>query len=251
MMSCFIGDNKKDMHLLTGVSILKLKEPKENWTYELAEEALADTEHPKHKKVKSARRTGKTTNFGVAYLAMAKTLSLTMMCSEQEAQLNIDAHEATFGVSSKWKQSVIADAEKEGYVVDAAGGRRHLREALQGDKWGQQRATRQAVNFMVQSTSAAQTKRAAGQMWRDGLFHRYNAEYIMSCHDEHVASVSRKDAVAFIQEFHACMVRPFQGMWVPIESDISVGLNYGELVEVGKVADAVVIGGTLGQLTSV
>lgn len=248
MVSCFIGDDKKDMHLLTGVSILKLKEPRADWTYERAAAALDDSESPDNKKVKNARRTGKTTNFGVAYLAMAKTLSLTMMCSEQEAQLNIDAHEATFGVSSKWKQSVIATAERDGFVVDAVGGRRHLREALRGDKWERQRASRQAVNFMIQSTSAAQTKRAAGQMWRDGLFHRYNAEYIMSCHDEHVASVSKKDAVKFIQEFHACMVRTFHGMWVPIESDISIGNNYGELEELGKVADVSVIEAGLAEL---
>jgi DNA polymerase I-like protein with 3'-5' exonuclease and polymerase domains/5'-3' exonuclease len=249
MMSCFIGDNKKDMHLLTGTSILKLKEPKAGWTYERAVQALEDTNHIDNKKVKNARRTGKTTNFGVAYLAMAKTLSLTMMCSEQEAQLNIDAHEATFGVSSQWKQSVIASAEKEGYAVDAVGGRRHLREALRGGRWEeQQRATRQAVNFMVQSTSAAQTKRAAGQMWRDKLFDRYDSEYVMSCHAEHVASVSKEDAVEFIKEFHACMVRPFEGMWVPIESDISIGLNYGELVEVGKMADTQAIEKVLLEL---
>jgi hypothetical protein len=241
MESCFIGDLKKDMHLLTGVSILKLREPKAGWTYEMAEEILKDDNHEHYKKVKKSRVTGKTTNFGVAYLAMAKTLSLTMMCSEEDAQLNIDAHEATFGVSSEWKKSVIKVSEKDGVVVDPVGGRRHLGGAMQGDKWEQQRASRQAVNYLVQGVSAHQTKRAAGQMWRDDLFGRYDAEYIQSTHDEHVASVSLDDAVEFIKEFHACMVRPFPGMWVPIESDISIGWNYGELQELGKVASAEII----------
>jgi hypothetical protein len=249
MISCFIGEHKRDMHLLTGVSILKLREPKFGWTYELAEDILKNPEHEHFKKVKKSRITGKTTNFGVAYLAMAKTLSLTMMCTEAEAQLNIDAHEATFGASSKWKQSVIQTAEKEGVVVDPLGGRRHLRHAMQGDKWEQQRASRQAVNYLVQGVSAHQTKRAAGQMWRDGLFTRYDAEYIQSTHDEHVASVSAEDAVEFIKEFHACMVRPFPGMWVPIESDISIGWNYGELIELGKVASSEAIEGGLLELS--
>jgi hypothetical protein len=86
-------------------------------------------------------------------------------------------------------------------------------------------------------------------MWRDGLFTRYDAEYIQSTHDEHVASVSAEDAVEFIKEFHACMVRPFPGMWVPIESDISIGWNYGELIELGKVASSEAIEGGLLELS--
>jgi 5'-3' exonuclease len=248
MKMCFIGDHKRDMHLMTGVSILQLREPKFGWTYEMAESIMQDPEHSLYKKVKKARSSGKTTNFAGAYGAMAKTLSIAMMSSEEDAQLSIDAQEAAFSEAAKWKIKAAKQAEKDGFVVDPVGGRRHLREAMLGDKWEKQRAARQATNYLVQGVSAHQTKRAACQMWRDELFFKYDAQYIQSTHDEHVASVSFEDAVEFIKEFHACMVRPFPGMWVPIESDISIGWNYGELHELGKVASKEIIEEGLTQL---
>lgn len=239
MVACYMGENLKDMHALTGLGIFNYKaklrgvQPIDYETFVRIREA-ADKSDPLYQFVKDDRAKGKTTNFATEYGAMAPKVAQTLLVSEDDAQAFIDAREAAFAVAKAWKERTVQEAKDAGFVRSMLGGVRHLRPAFtSGDNWAASKAERQAVNFKVQSSSAEMTKRAEGAMWKDGLFFDFDAACYGPVHDEIVASVRIEDLPAFLPRMHACMVAPFAGMWVPIESSISFGPSFGQQVEIG------------------
>lgn len=234
MLDCYVGESLKDMHALTGLGILQRTEPQGAWTYDLMQAALQDPAHANHKQAKEARTLGKKCNFTTEYMAAAPKLAQTLLVTEAEAQMYIDAKEAAFARATVYKQEVILAAQQEGKVYTLLGVPRHLRDALRSsDRYISSKADRQAVNFSVQGSAAEMTKLAEGRMWKAGLFHKFDAEYISPIHDECVASVTVKDLPSFIKEAHACMVAPYASMQVPIESSISLGPDFGTQFEIG------------------
>lgn len=235
MVACYVGDNKKGMHSLTGLGILHRQHKiHAAITYDEFEAINKDKTHALNKLIAECRALGKKTNFTTEYGAMAPKLAATLMVTEEEAQAFIDAREAAFPVASAWKQSVIAEAKKKGYVTTMCGARRHLRDALRDpDGWIKLKAERQAVNFKIQSSSAEMTKLAEGRVWEAGLTYKYDAICIGPVHDEIVFSVMLDDLEAFLVDAHRCMVAPYGGMTIPIESSISFGPNFGQQIEIG------------------
>lgn len=235
MVACYVGDNKKDMHILTALGIVQRKYPERQWSYEIYAGVMADESHPDFKFAKKYRSTGKTTNFATEYGAMATKLSQTMLITEEEAQVYIDAKAEAFPVVQEWKDSVIEEAQTVGFVRTKLGAIRHLQAAMTSDdRWERSKAERQAVNFKVQSSSAEMTKLAEGRMWKAGLSFIFDAVCYGPIHDEVVWSVAKKDLPAFLKACHACMVAPYADMWIPIESSISFGPNFGTQFEIGE-----------------
>jgi DNA polymerase I len=235
MVACYVGDNKQDMHSLTGLGIAKWKYPKIEWSYETLNGARQDKTSPLFGQAFECRALGKKVNFTTEYGAQAKKVSETLIITEAEAQAFVDAKEAAFPVAAAWKQDVIAEVKNKGYVTTKLGARRHLREALNSmDPYEASKAERQAVNFKIQGGSAEQTKRAYGSAWKRRLSFKYDAVFIGPIHDEVVWSVAIKDLLPFLQEMHACMVQPYADMTIPIESSISFGPSFGEQVEIGE-----------------
>lgn len=236
MVACYIGDNLKDMHALTGASVLQWREKSQDWSYPTFVAVLDNSNHPMYKKVKEHRNLGKKINFTTEFGAMAPKLAMTMLVTEAEAQVFIDAKEKNFPGVRKWKDATIAEAKKYGIVRTKGGAVRHLRDAFNSDQfWIKSKAERQSVNFKVQSSSAEMTKKAEGRMWQQGLFFDYDAICVGPVHDEIVASVMVDDRFQeFLEKMHWCMVQPYGGMFIPIESSISFGKSFGEQVELGS-----------------
>ncbi len=236
MLSMYIGDNKRDQHTLTASAIAQREQPDSGWSYEVFAAAYGNKDHPEFKWVKKIRNLGKKLNFTAEYGAMAQKVALTLMISEADAQLYLDAREDMFAVSSAWKLDVIKSSKECGYTTTMMGARRHLAPAYTGsDKWVASKAERQGVNFEIQGSAGEQTKLAEGRCWEDGMFCEFDAVFIGPIHDELVASVRICDLVDFIPRMHACMVAPYGGMTVPIEGDISFGLDFYNQVEIGAV----------------
>lgn len=249
MVACYIGDNKKDMHSLTGLGIAKWKYPKHEWSYEVYEEARASKEHPLNALAKECRVLGKKVNFTTEYGAMAKKVAETLIIAESEAQAFVDAKEEAFPVAAAWKNTVIQEARNLGYVSTRMGARRHLREALNSaDGYEASKAERQSVNFKIQSGSAEQTKRAYGAAWKRRLAFKYDAVFVGPIHDEVVWSVAIDDLLPFLIEMHACMTQPYGGMVIPIESSISFGPSFGEQIEIGEQPTAAAVAAGLKEL---
>jgi DNA polymerase I-like protein with 3'-5' exonuclease and polymerase domains len=245
LVACYVGDNKKDMHSITGHAILKALKPDEYGSMEYDEfagyvkQADLDKEFKKSplgQVIKDFRARGKKTNFTTEYGAMAPKLAATMLVTEEEAQMFIDAREAAFPRVAEWKTEVIAEAHAKGFVTTMLGARRHLRNALRsGDRFEASKAERQAVNFKVQGSCGEQTKLAEGRMWDAGIFFKYDAVCLGPIHDEVVASVVvDENFKSFIREMHACMVAQYADMSIPIVSSISFGPNFGVQFEIGE-----------------
>jgi DNA polymerase I-like protein with 3'-5' exonuclease and polymerase domains/5'-3' exonuclease len=249
MTSCFVGENKRDMHHLTGVSIAQKKINAE-MSYEVFAEAIDNKDHLLHAQVKATRIKAKTTNFASEYGAQAPKMAQTLMVPEEEAQSYLDAKHATFWRAEEWKKDdVIPIAKKRGYALTRLGGRRHLDEAFASADWGiRSGAERQAVNFEIQGSCAEMTKLAMGRIWRAKLLVRYDVEFIAVVHDELVFSCGREDLVAFTQELHALMTQRYADMFIPIESSIGIGLNFKELIEIGDQPTTEAIEGALREL---
>lgn len=235
MLACFVGDDQKDMHHLTGLSIAQYKYRDVTWSYEIFKQALLDKTSTLYPLAYECRTLGKTTNFSAEFGIMAQKLGERMLVTEEEAQVFLDAREAAFPVAAAWKQKVIEECKNTGIVRTMMGAVRHLRGALNSsDSYESSKAERQGPNFKVQGSGAEQTKRASGGAWKAGLIFKHDCEYIGNIHDEVVWSVGIPDLLPFLQDMHALMVQPYGGMTIPIESSISFGPNFGEQVEIGE-----------------
>lgn len=230
MLACYVGENLKDMHSLTAASISAMAAGR-RVTYEQVYEG-DDAGDPFFKKL---RALGKKLNFTVQYGAMAKKVGYTLLVEEEVAEQMLEARSALFHVSEQWKKDYIEQCRAQGYATTRLGARRHLRDAFDSDDFMVAgKAERQGPNFKIQGSGAEQTKLAMAQMWRDRIFEKFDAVPYGPVHDEYVASCAVADLVPFIQEMHACMVRPYAGMTVPIISSISFGPNFGQQIEIGE-----------------
>lgn len=235
MLACFVGDNLKDMHALTGVGILMKKFPKDGWSYEVFMEAIKDEGNLRYKTAKQYRSTGKTVNFATEYGAMAEKISITLLVDEDEAQTYIDAKEEAFPQVVEWKENVIKEAKLAGTVRTKLGAVRHLAALFSSDdRFTASKAERQSVNFKVQGSAAEMTKKAEARMWEAGVFSDYDAVCYGPVHDEVVASCIIDDLFEFIPKMHACMVGAYADMQVPIGSSISFGPSFGVQIEIGN-----------------
>ncbi len=247
MLDCFVGENKKDMHSMTGAGIAAKLGHDVDYDGFVAnvkniDKAVAEV-------FKEIRASGKKVNFTTEYGAQAKKLSETMLITEKEAQAYIDAKLAAFPRAEKWKKEVIALAKECGYSFTLMGAKRHLGPLLLSrDRFEASKAERQAVNFEIQSSSAEMTKLAMGKLWDSRIYQRYDARFIAPIHDELVSSVVAEQCYDFICEKHAAMVAPYANMGVPIVSEISLGPNFGIQIEVGETPNREVIENALRSL---
>lgn len=235
MLSCYMGDNLRDMHLLTALGIVERKRPELQWSYEDFAAVYADKTHPEYKYAKEMRSKGKTTNFATEYGAMAPKLAQTMLIPEEEAEDYIAAKEAAFPVVVVWKESIVEEAKQTGYATTLLGVRRHLAAAFNSDdRFEASKAERQAVNFRIQGSAAEQTKLAEGRMWKMGLTAKYDAILLGAIHDEVVASVAIADLLPFLKDMHLCMTTKYANMSLPNRSSISFGPDFYRQVEIGE-----------------
>lgn len=257
LLACYVGEFLKDMHSLTGFAILRALKGKEKIATEepdkFEERTYGDMEYDEFQALKDRcdmdkafkktpigavvtdfRARGKKTNFTTEYGAMAPKLAATMLVSEEDAQTFIDARESMFPRVAEWKEEIKDEANQKGYVTTMLGARRHLRDLLRSENYGEvSKAERQAVNFKVQGSCGEQTKLAEGRMWKDNLFYDFDAVCYGPIHDELVSSCAIKDLKPFIKRKHAAMVANYAGMKVPIISSISFGPNFGVQFEIG------------------
>ena len=249
LTGCYVGDNRRDMHHLTGLSIAQ-KTINEAITYEMFSDAIADPDHEMHKAFTPLRKKGKTVNFASEYGAQGPKMAETLMVPLEQAEVYLAAKHETFWRAEEWKKDeVIPWAKKHGYYLTMLGGRRHLAEGFGSSEWGPRaRAERQAVNFAIQGSCAEMTKLTMGRVWRAKMLTRYDAQFFAPIHDELVFSVHRDEAVAFVQELHPMMVAQYADMKIPLESSIGIGRNFKDLIEIGETPSTELILGALRKL---
>jgi DNA polymerase-1 len=236
MLSCFRGDNKRDVHSITGAAVYNLNHQADPISYEeFFAKRKTDPE------VKGIRKdAAKRTNFGVNYDISAKGLALQLLISEERAQAMIDAHAEQFPGVHKWKEDMAKLILEQGYGVDLMGRRRHVGYVLDGS-WKDAGEARSAVNSLIQGPGAEQIKLIINKLWKSRVYERYPAYFFGTVHDE-ILSICRRSAVVdFLREKHAAMIQPFADLVSRFSSTISIGPNFGKQTEVCEFFDEAAI----------
>lgn len=228
LTSCFVGDSLKDPHALTGAGIA-LRNGSVYGDYDLFMQNLDKPE------VKGFRASGKGTNFATGYLCRAPKLAKLLTVPVEESQIFLDAKNSVYTGLAQWQQDTIAESHAQGYITTMLGARRHLHAKLSSpEKWISQEAERQGVNFVVQGSSGEMTKCAVNSMWMQDLSTKYGIRFLFPVHDETDTLVPISQIYEAIPAIHACMVQPYGGMKINLESEIKIGFNFGRgLVKVG------------------
>lgn len=239
MISCYVGDNKRDIHSLIAVeaSTLLWGERVEYPEF-MAQRKSEDKEVSK--RAGALRDSSKTVNFGTQYDQGALSLAIGLKTTEEVAQQFIDAKALAFPGIDVWKQEIRGEVQDTGLAYTMLGARRHLREAVNSPhSWIRSKADRQGPNFCIQGSGAEMAKLALARLWSDGMFTGdLDAQFVAPVHDEVVFMVRKEDAVEAIRRAHLHMTAQYADMKIPIVSAIAVGKDFSCPVEVGDDFDA-------------
>lgn len=252
LLSCYVGDNLRDVHSLTAAFAMKLKwgpDTVRNLYTEFAPDLVVSEEteytlfrrlhalgkkHPMGKKADDLRKESKNVNFTAQFGGSAPKISETLIMSLEDAQLFLEARSAMFPLVEEAADRAAEECSRKGYALTLMGVRRHLNGSIRSDdREVSARAERQAWNFEIQGSAGEMTKLAMARLWKSGALHRYDARVIAPIHDELVTSVAAEDALEFIKVKHACMTAPYSTMKVPILGSISVGPDFAAQIECG------------------
>lgn len=237
MLACFVGDNKKDMHSLTAAAAAPVL-----WNEAVTYDdfvAMRKAGTPEEmKKAEALRGNGKECNFSSQYGARAPKLAVILKSSVEEAQAFLDAKEAAFPGIAKWKERYESECQERGYALTKLGARRHLRGAFNSDdKWTNLKAERQASNYIIQGSGAEMCKLSMKTMWEMGIFTKFDCRFIAPIHDEVCVSVHKDQVAEVAALIHEAMTQQYADMYVPLESEIAIGLNLGDLKVIGTEPD--------------
>lgn len=240
IMSAYIGDPPKDLHSFTAAMILGVKYEDFRAQYESEDDAIAAIAN-------EVRQSGKVVFFASSYGAMAAKIALGLGVAESVAQTYLDALDKAFPRVGEWKKETEELASNQGWVPILGGTRRHLRSLiLSDDRFTASKALRQASNARIQGAGGNQIRTVMGRVWDSDIFEKYDVRFYWPAHDELVLSVHRDHAVAVVQPVHSMMCQKFLEV-LPSASSIGIGRNYGELIEIGEVADARLIEAAVGR----
>lgn len=224
-LSCYVGENLKDLHGITGFAINQ----KQGNEY-LTEEDYITAVDNGCTIAKKYRGDGKSTNFLSQYGGGAFTLGKRLVVDEADAQIFLDARSAAFPELEKWATEYTELVMEQKYATTLLGARKHVDQLLLTHA-SVDHILRSSLNFKIQSSAAEMTKLVMGKVWRAGLLHKYDTRFLFAVHDELCFSVAEKDFEAFCRELKPLMCAKYADMNVPIVSSLGVGPNFGELKE--------------------
>jgi DNA polymerase I len=176
---------------------------------------------------KSMRRQAKEVNFGVLYGMGAWGLAQRTGISNGEAQTFIDKYFSTYKRVKKYTEETINIVKEKGYIETLYGRRRYLPEINSGVSQIQKAAERMAINTPIQGTGADLIKLAMIEIDKELKNISKEGKMILQVHDELVFEVPNDDVekvAKFVEEKMngVCKLR------APIETEVSVGNNWGE-----------------------
>jgi DNA polymerase I-like protein with 3'-5' exonuclease and polymerase domains/5'-3' exonuclease len=224
----FLKSDTKDVHNQTATNILGM-------TYDQVVAGLESQDKELATRVKAARTAAKPVNFGSTYGIGPKKLAVQLICSYDEAKGFLEAKKELYEGFEQWKKKVEDTAKFKGYVTTALGNRRHVFEGVLDRDEGMRSATiRQAINYLIQGVCADNLKRTLTEIRNQKVFERTGAVLIAPIYDELAMSVNSRHAVELIMSVHKIMTRDIPTMPVPMLAEPSLGVNFGDQIEVGR-----------------
>ncbi len=187
-------------------------------------------EIPLDEVTKEQRYAAKEVNFGVLYGMGVIGLASRKGITREHAREFIDKYFAVHHWIKEYVDSTKALAHKIGYVETLLGRRRYLPEINSSMPQVRAQAERMAINMPVQGTAADIMKLAMME-----VFHKLSnvspkSRLLLQVHDELVLEVPDADAKK-VARFVAETMDTVYKLKVPIETEVAVGKNWGEMEE--------------------
>jgi DNA polymerase-1 len=185
---------------------------------------------------KNKRKSAKTANFGVLYGGSTFFLMQGLHLSEPEALKFIKDYKAALPQLFRWIDSVHATARRQGYVISPYGLPRRLSYYYRMGGGSASFADRSSVNTLVQGSAGIIIRIALTRLYSligpGGKFHG-DVLFRGTVHDELDFIVRRSVFREFLKDVIPLMTNTVPKSWpVPMEVEVSVGPNWGELVAI-------------------
>ena len=248
MLDCFIGSNvvhaispyvrgllgeelyqeliqteTKDMHTMTAAGMAKID-------YETAARLQAEGD----KKFKNIRGKAKNVNFGGAYDIGKTKLARQLIIPAEEAKQYLADKKTLYFDFENWRHETIETAHRQGFIQTAFGNRRHVfKEILSKDDSVRSHCERSLVNSQIQALCSDNLKKVIRTVRDDGVLNRTGASLIAPIYDELVFSVHSDHVAELIMVVHEIMTRDIPNMCVPMLAEPSLGINFGDQIEIG------------------
>lgn len=231
LLNKFLSTETKDIHIQTATGLLK-------WAYNEVIAALEGSDVALAKKAKVARTSAKPINFGSAYGIGAAKIARQLICPVETAKQYLKDKKDLYHQFEDWREKIVELVTKQGYVATALGNRRHVHtDVLSSDDKLRSGIYRQIVNYLIQGVAADNLKRTLAEIYNQQILPRTGGVLIAPIYDEVVFSVHHTHAVDLIMSVHAIMVRDIPGMAVPMLAEPSLGVNFGDQIEIGRFPD--------------
>jgi len=171
------------------------------------------------------RERAKATNFGIMYGLSPYGLSEQVGIPVEEAKAFIEAYFEKYPKVREFRERVIAQARRDGYVTTVLGRRRAIPELQAGDRRLQALGERLAVNTVLQGSAADIIKVAMVRVDSELEGRRLAARLVLQVHDELVveAPLAEADACGALLREAMC------GAWEldpPLEVEVGVGEDW-------------------------
>ncbi|MBN2801693.1 MAG: DNA polymerase I [Deltaproteobacteria bacterium] len=176
---------------------------------------------------KEERSIAKTVNFGVIYGKTAFSLAKELNISRFEAQSFIDAYFNTYKGVAIYLDKVVEEARKSGAVYTLLGRKREMVELKSRNANILKHGERMAKNMPVQGTAADLLKVAMINLFKEIKASDYNAEILLTVHDELVLEVQENEVEGVTKLVKETMENAME-LNVPLLVEVGTGKNWGE-----------------------
>jgi DNA polymerase-1 len=178
------------------------------------------------------RRVAKIMNFGVLYGLSPFGIRQQTGFSAEEGRAFIDAYFTNYPGIQGYIEGIKEQVRADGYVETLMGRRRRISEIHSRSYHTRAAGERMAVNMPIQGTAADIIKIAMINIQRRMTDLNMRSRMILQVHDELIFETLRDELAqmqAIITELMPAAVPPAVGFEVPLEVEMKVGDNWGEM----------------------
>ncbi len=173
------------------------------------------------------RRSAKTINFGIIYGISPYGLSRQMGIPVDEAKFYIDTYFERFSGVRTYIDSLIKEAEKNGYVTTLFGRKRAVPELRSSNRNTKQYGERLATNTPVQGSAADIIKVSMINIFRRLREKQLRTRMLLQVHDELLFEVPEDEKNA-LETLVRDEMEHAVSLSVPLKVDIGIGKNWAE-----------------------
>lgn len=166
---------------------------------------------------------------GLGFGKQAFSIAREMGVSEEKAQALVDSYFQQFPVLAAFMRYNVQQCKEVGFVRTITGRYRRIPNINHPDKVIRGHAERQALNSPIQGSARDVIVKAMLKIDQSGILPEYDAQMILTVHDELMFEVPDDCASEFLRDVQAIMEHPFgMPLSVSLPADGGIGANWAE-----------------------